>query len=72
MLSGCHQNNAGTMEGNIGIQSGCCLDVIRIMRDNVVQYQDTVRVCLDVIRIMQGQCCTISGYSPGAVWMSLE
>ena len=51
MLSGCHQNNAGTMVGNIGIQSGCCLDVIRIM---------------------QGQCCTISGYSPGAVWMSSE
>ena len=51
MLSGCHQNNAEAMLDNNRIQSGCCLDVIRIM---------------------QGQCCTISGYSPGAVWMSPE
>ena len=80
--------------GNIGIQYGCCLDVIRLMQDNVGQYWDTVRVlsgchqnnaeemvgnigiqygcCLDVIRIMQRQCWTITGYSLGAVWMSLE
>ena len=32
VLSGCHQNNAGKVLYNIRIQSGCCLDVIRIMQ----------------------------------------
>ena len=70
MLSGCHQNNAEAMVGNIGIQYGCCLDVIRLMQDNVGQYRDTVRVLsgchqnnagtmLGNIRIQSGCCLDV-------------
>ena len=79
MLSGCHQNNAGIMVDNIRIQSGCCLDVIRLMQDNVGQYQNTVRMLsgchqnnagtmLDNIRIQSGCCLDVIRIMQGQCW----